>query len=136
MARGSSVHSRQCATGAEIIYQATLRSGHWHGRADFLKRVERRSELGAWSYEVLDAKLARETRAGTVLQLCLYSRLLAGIQDILPEYMHVIVPRDDFEPLTFRVHDFLAYHRLVQRQLETAVKGAFGASDTYPDPVP
>ena len=73
---------------------------------------------------MLDAKLARETRAGTVLQLCLYSHLVADIQGVLPEHMHVIVPGDDFEPLTFRVHDFLAYHRLVQRQLEAAINGA------------
>jgi uncharacterized protein len=121
---------------AEIIYQAPLRSGHWHGRADFLRRVERPSELGSWSYEVLDAKLARETRAGTVLQLCLYSYLVADIQGILPDHMHVIIPRDHFEPLTFRVHDFLAYHRLVQRQLEAAINGAVDAQATYPDPVP
>ena len=121
--------------GAEIIYQATLRSGHWHGRADFLKRVERPSELGSWSYEVLDAKLARETRAGTVLQLCLYSHLVADIQRILPDHMHVIIPRGHFESLTFRVHDFLAYHRLVQRQLEAAIDGAVDPQGTYPDPV-
>jgi predicted RecB family nuclease len=122
--------------GADVIYQATLSSGRWHGRADFLKRVGRRSQLGPWSYEVLDAKLARETRAGTVLQLCLYSHLAADIQGILPEYMHVIVPRDDFEPLPFRVQDFLAYYRLVQRQLEAAIDGAAGTGDTYPDLVP
>jgi predicted RecB family nuclease len=51
--------------GAQVIYQAALRSGHWYGRADFLQRVDRPSRLGAWSYEVLDAKLARDTRAGT-----------------------------------------------------------------------
>ena len=122
--------------GADVIYQATLGSDRWHGRADFLKRVERPSQLGAWSYEVLDAKLARETRAGTVLQLCLYSHLVDNIQGVLPEHMHVIVPGDDFEPVTFRVHDFLAYHRLVQRQLEAAINGARGANATYPDPVP
>ena len=122
--------------GADVIYQATLASGRWHGRADFLRRVERSSALGAWSYEVLDAKLARETRAGTVLQLCLYSHLVARIQDFLPEHMHVIVPGPDFEPVTYRVHDFLAYHRLVQRHLEAATSGTGSADGTYPNPVP
>ena len=38
--------------GADVIYQATLGSDRWHGRADFLKkRLERPSQLGAWSYE-------------------------------------------------------------------------------------
>ena len=123
--------------GVDVIYQATLASGRWRGRADFLRRVDSPSRLGPWSYEVLDAKLARETRAGTVLQLCLYSHLVADLQGVLPEYMRVIVRGDDFEPVAFRVHDFLAYHRLVRRQLEAATGAAAGADDsTYPDPVP
>ena len=109
--------------GADVVYQATLRSDRWHGRADFLRRVERPSRLGAWSYEVLDAKLARETRAGTILQLCLYSHMLAEIQGVLPERMHVVMPGEDLRPEPFRVQDFLAYHRLVQRRLEAAIGG-------------
>ena len=70
--------------GADVIYQAALRTGHWYGRADFLQRVDRPSRLGDWSYEVLDAKLARDTRAGTILQLCLYSHMLGEIQGVLP----------------------------------------------------
>ncbi|MGH6886539.1 MAG: TM0106 family RecB-like putative nuclease, partial [Geminicoccales bacterium] len=122
--------------GAAVIYQATLRSGRWHGRADFLKRMDGRSDLGAWSYEVLDAKLARETRAGTILQLCLYSHMVAEIQGTLPERMHVIMPGDDLPLESFRVHDFLAYHRLVQRRLEVATADVTDEPRTYPDPVP
>ncbi len=122
--------------GADIVYQASFRSSHWNGRADFLQRIDRPSVLGAWSYEVLDTKLARETRAGTVLQLCLYSHMVADIQGALPEYMHVVTPRKGFERLTYRVEDFLAYHRLVQRRLETAVNRANGEAGTYPEPVP
>ncbi len=70
--------------GVEIIYQAVLQKEHWHGRADFLKRVDHHSTLGSWSYEVQDAKLARETRGGTILQLCLYSHMVAEIQGVLP----------------------------------------------------
>ena len=107
--------------GADVVYQATLRSDRWHGRADFLRRVERPSRLGAWSYEVLDAKLARDTRAGTILQLCLYSDMLREIQGVLPEQMHVVMPGEPLRLEPFRVQDFLAYHRLVQRRLEAAV---------------
>jgi predicted RecB family nuclease len=121
--------------GADVIYQAALRSGPWYGRADFLMRVDPPSRLGAWSYEVVDAKLARETRAGTILQLCLYSQMVADIQGPLPEWIHVIVPGAEFRPLPFRVHDFLAYHRLVQRQLVGAVHPTAGPA-TYPEPVP
>ncbi len=125
--------------GAEVIAQATLAGGRWLGRADVLLRVKRPSGLGAWSYEALDTKLARETKAGAVLQLCLYSELLAEIQGVLPTYMHVVPRRPDFPLETYRVEDYLAYYRLVRRRLEAAVDaeaGEGGATATYPDPVP
>jgi predicted RecB family nuclease len=121
--------------GADVVYQATLRSDRWHGRADFLRRVERRSRLGPWSYEVVDAKLARETRAGTILQLCLYSHMVGVIQGDPPEHMHVVTPGEKLRLETFRVQDFLAYHRLVQRRLAAATDATFEAPHTYPEPV-
>lgn len=54
--------------GAEVIAQAGLQCGSWFGRADVLRKVGTPSGLAAWSYEVYDCKLARETRAGTILQ--------------------------------------------------------------------
>lgn len=80
-------------SGPEAIVQASLAKGRWFGRADILRRVETPSKLGSWSYEVIDTKLARETRAGTILQLSLYSDLLARIQGQPPEYMYVVPPR-------------------------------------------
>ena len=70
--------------GADVIVQATLVDGRWFGRADVLRRVPRPSRLGDWSYEVWDTKLARETKAGSVLQICLYSDLLETIQGARP----------------------------------------------------
>jgi hypothetical protein len=55
--------------GVPIIAQGALRVGRWGGRADVLRRVEKPSELGTWSYEVIDTKLARETKGNTVLQM-------------------------------------------------------------------
>jgi uncharacterized protein len=52
-----------------IIVQGALASGRWSGRTDILKRVETPSALSVWSYEVIDTKLARETKGGTILQL-------------------------------------------------------------------
>jgi uncharacterized protein len=121
-------------SGAPVIAQATLANGRWLGRADVLLRVERASELGAWSYEPLDTKLARETRAGAILQLCLYADLIATIQGVHPEHMHVVPRRTDFPLETYRVDDHLAYFRLVRRRLEAAVDGAEAAS--YPEVVP
>lgn len=53
--------------GVDVIVQGALRGGSWAGRADILQRVEPPSDLGDWSYEAADTKLARETKGGTVL---------------------------------------------------------------------
>ena len=125
-------------SGAEVIAQATLAHGRWLGRADVLIRVERGSRLGAWSYEALDTKLARETKAGAILQLCLYSELLEAMQGALPEHMFVVPRRPEFPLEKYRVAEYLAYHRFVKHRLEKAVDADAGsaAPATYPEPVP
>ena len=70
--------------GHDVIVQGALRDGSWFGYPDILRRVERPSALGAWSYEVGDTKLARETKAGTILQLSLYSSMLTVAQELTP----------------------------------------------------
>jgi predicted RecB family nuclease len=122
--------------GFDVIVQATLLAGRWSGRADVLRRVPRPSRLGSWSYEVWDTKLARQTKGGSVLQICLYSDLLEAIQGARPEFMYVVPPRQDFHPDVYRVDDFLAYYRLVRRRLEELAGSADSASPTYPVPVP
>ena len=81
--------------GAPIIYQATLLHEDPVGHADFLRRVERPSRLGAWSYEVIDTKLARSEKPKFVLQLCFYSELLALAQSAEPAAMHVVLGTGD-----------------------------------------
>ena len=128
--------------GAGLIVQASLRDGSWFGRADILRRVPGRSRFGDWAYEAVDTKLARETKAGTILQLCLYSDLLHRIQGAAPENMVVVTPGTDpgraFVEETFRVSDFSAYYRLIRGRLEAAVRDGAGddAAETYPEPVP
>ena len=77
--------------GAEVIYQATFLTEQWQGRADFLIRVEKPGALGPWSYEVVETKLARSTKARAIIQLCFYSDLLSTIQGVVPDYMHVVL---------------------------------------------
>ena len=120
--------------GAEAIVQAELRRGRWQGRADVLLRVSSASDLGDWSYEVVDTKLAQDTRAGTVLQLCLYSELVQEMQGRAPEWMHVVKPGEDFPRESFRRDDFGAYYRLVRDRLQGVIE-APPSHSTYPDPV-
>jgi uncharacterized protein len=123
-------------SGAQAIVQASLADGLWRGRADVLLRVEQPAtpaRFGPWSYEAVDCKLARETKAETVLQLCLYSQLIAELQGLEPEYFHVIRPNTGFEPETYHFASFAAYYRSVKLVLQNAVE--FGAAGTYPEPV-
>src|ERR1700691_2858926 len=66
--------------GAEIIAQGALSDGDWFGRPDVLRRVAKQGTRWDWSYEVVDTKLARDTKAATILQLSLYSELLEEVQ--------------------------------------------------------
>ncbi len=78
--------------GVDVIYQAALADGSWRGFADFLEKVPMPCPaFGGYSYEVLDTKLARHAKPGYLVQLCLYSDLLASVQGILPAQMHVIL---------------------------------------------
>jgi predicted RecB family nuclease len=120
--------------GDPVIAQGALQSGRWNGRADILRRVEVPSRLGGWSYEPIDTKLARETKAGTVLQLCLYADLLAGMQGLPPEYMYVVAPWSEFRPQQYRFADYAAYFRKVKGALLNALSVPSTAG-TYPDPI-
>jgi predicted RecB family nuclease len=120
-------------SGAQIIYQGAFRSAGWGGRTDVLRRIEVPSELGDWSYEVIDTKLSRETKGGTVLQLSLYSDLVASVQGHMPEWMYVVVPWSDYEPQSYRTVDFSAYYRRVKYALNQRLQGQL-EQNAYPDP--
>lgn len=120
--------------GAPVIVQAALTHQGWNGRADILRRIEVPSGLGGWSYEPIDTKLARETKAGAILQLCVYADLLSDMQGLPPEYMYVVAPWSEFQPQQFRFADYAAYFRKVKRAL-VAAAAASDSDDTYPDPI-
>jgi predicted RecB family nuclease len=117
--------------GDEIIYQARLgKEGDWEGWADFLIRVEKPSGLGSYSYEVMDTKLATETKAATIIQISLYSEAVGAIQGLMPEFMWVKTPQ---EQIAYRFDDYAAYVRLVKRRFLEALQNK--ETMTYPEPV-
>jgi uncharacterized protein len=119
--------------GAEIIAQGAFRSGNWVGRTDVLRRIDTPSDLGPWSYEIIDTKLARETKGGTVLQLCLYAELLASVQGMKPATSYVVAPGSDFEPQAYRMDDYGAYFRRVRDGLMASLH-LVNVDEICPDP--
>ena len=141
--------------GAPVIVQARLAGELIAGYADVLLRVDTTSDLGPWSYEVQDTKLAKETKGGTILQLSAYSDMVGKIQGKMPEYFQVITPGNpsglpppsglsppkgllpQFTCERYRVEDYAAYYRMVLASLRADVtKGHEALLDAYyPDPV-
>lgn len=118
--------------GTDVIIQAALRDGDWVGRADILIKVAGESDLGGWLYEPVDTKLARETKAGSVIQLCLYAELLKTMQGVAPHNMAIIPPHNEFEADVFRYNDYAAYFRYIKSSFEQAITE--DADAPYPEP--
>ena len=114
--------------GVDYIYQARLSNEKWQGWADFLIKVNTPSKFGNWSYEVIDTKLSTQTRAGTILQISLYSKIIQEIQGVLPVSMHIKTPESE---ISYRVNDYISYLRLIKKRLDNAINIPI---ITYPEP--
>lgn len=117
--------------GAPLIFQGTLVRGRWHGRFDFLRRVDVASDLGGHAYEVLDTKLSRHVKPHMVHQLCLYSWLAAGVQGA--ELPTAAVILGDSREERVELARFAALHRHARARLEA--DSVTGVAGTYPEPV-
>ncbi len=120
------------ARGVDLLVQPLLETGQWRGFADILVKVPGESKFGNWSYEVQDTKLSQDTKASSILQLCLYTDLLGTLQGSPPGHMYIVKPGADFPTETYRFAEFQAYYRQVKRDLESTLSQGFVA--TYPDP--
>ncbi|HEY8675925.1 MAG TPA: TM0106 family RecB-like putative nuclease [Candidatus Dormibacteraeota bacterium] len=116
--------------GVELIYQASFFDGRWRGHADFLRRVSAPSDLGQWSYEAHDTKLARTTKAATLLQLGDYTRQVARLQGVAPRSLHVVLGDDTVN--TFLYADMSAYLATVRARFEDAVDNGLVATSAEP----
>jgi predicted RecB family nuclease len=119
--------------GVDIIFQGALLRDERLGLPDFLIRADLLGE--GEGYEVCDAKLARSAKARAVLQSTFYSRLLQETTGLEPRNMHLEL--GNTERASFRVKDFAAYERQVNRLFRDFVKvePSFPPEDTYPEPV-
>ena len=116
--------------GYEIIFQATFLQDNLVGHADFLRKVPYPSDLGNWSYEVIDTKLARSAKAKFIIQLGFYSAMLSKVQGKDPIQMYVVL--GDRTEMSFRYADYSRYLNLVTQRFLDRVRGK--VLDTYPIP--
>lgn len=116
--------------GYDIIFQATLHDGCFIGYADFLRKVDRPSQLGAWSYEVMDTKLARSPKAKFVVQLAYYSGMVEKVQGVSPLLMHVVL--GDKTEVAYRYADYARYLGTVAERFLASVSSC--PAQTYPVP--
>lgn len=102
--------------GADVIYQGAFIHDRWHGYSDFLLRVDVPSDLGSWSYDVADTKLARTAKPKHLLQLCVYADLLAQCQGVPPSLLHVVL--GDGSTTSVQFSSVSAYATIAQMRLE------------------
>ena len=85
------------AEGHDVVFQMPFVHEGIRGIADFLRRVDHDhavghgdAEAGTFSYEPIDAKLARrQAKPGHVLQLCFYAEAIEASTGVLPEWVHI-----------------------------------------------
>lgn len=116
--------------GADVVFQAALQGDNWRGYADFLIKTNLPSALGAYSYETTDTKLARHPKVSHLIQLGVYSDLLAKQQEVTPAQSHIVL--GDNSHASFPVGDFASYIRHAQQRLEDFA--GTPPADSYPAP--
>ncbi len=115
--------------GRGIIHQGCFLTEEWVGYPDFLVRIQERSDLGDWSYEVYDAKLGSHPQPRHIFQLLFYNDALEALQGRRPARMHLMLG-DDTRP-AFDPDDFEAYATNVRGQF---IERYAELADSDPDP--
>jgi predicted RecB family nuclease len=117
--------------GDALIYQATFFDGVFLGHPDFLRRIDVPCERWGWSYEVIDTKLALNTKPYFIIQLCNYSEHLARIQGTMPEYGYIVLGNG--EEKRYRLNDYSAYYRHLKKRFTSAMASPSNhEAQTYP----
>lgn len=96
-------------SGAEVIYQAAFINDEIFGRADFLVLTKTPSELGPFSYDIVDTKLARNPDPKFLIQLCSYAAGLEKIQGRPPDKLRLVL--GDGRTESYATQEFSAYYR-------------------------
>ncbi len=117
--------------GIEVIYQGALLGAPWHGYSDFLTRRDGvESTFGDYAYEVIDTKLSLSARPKHIVQLAVYSRLVAAEQNAVPHQMHIVL--GDGTKVSLNVSEFSHYCEIARGRFESFVNLAKRATSAEP----
>ena len=116
--------------GFQVIHKAYFIEDTFRGEVDFLIRVDTKSDLGAWSYEVWDTKIARNPQTRHVLQITAYSNMLGKLQGLSPKKMYLI-GGDDKEH-SYNVVDFTDYFTYTKKIFFNYLKN-IDKEEIYPE---
>ncbi len=101
-------------SGADFIWQASLRNGEMRGSADLLERIEQPSALGNWSYIPIECKLSSHPKPIYLVQACAYCELLTPILGTRPKRFKLYLGGGQFQE--YRSAEFWSWYELLRQR--------------------
>ena len=98
--------------GIDVIYQGALANKTFFGRPDFLIKKEGLSNLGEYTYEIVDAKLSKSIKSEHILQLCCYADMLRDHLGSYPECASIIT--GDHLKHKINLNEFSEYYKFIK----------------------
>jgi len=108
--------------GFKLINKAFFVDKNFRGEADFLLRIDKKSTLGDFSYEVYDTKITRNLKPKHILQITGYSYFISLVQGSLPSKMYLI---DGLQKINeYKVEEFFDYFLYTKNNFEELLEKA------------
>lgn len=117
--------------GKDYIYQAYLENDHLAGYPDFMEKVSKESDLGSFSYRILDTKLSNTASAANAVQLIHYAEIAEEIQGAPLEDLLVI--HGNKKESVIKKNDYYDYYKEVLREYELFLNGD-ESTEPFPKP--
>ena len=100
----------------DFVSQVFLNSKKLYGVADYLMKVSSKSDLGNFSYEPVEIKLATFEKPSYILQSIAYCELLNNVLGKIPENFHLHLGGGKFK--TFKTKYFYDWYKNIEDKYE------------------
>ena len=100
----------------DFVSQVFLNSKKLYGVADYLMKVSSKSDLGNFSYEPVEIKLATFEKPSYILQSIAYCELLNNVLGRIPENFHLHLGGGKFK--TFKTKYFYDWYKNIEDKYE------------------